>query len=160
MLFLHLLTKLFLQISSKSSCGYQMLLVSSGLLISTRVMRALAIGSIHSTSSGSLQKAVSHTTRNLLASVGIHLYTGLACYGALEIHHGTAKLVPHGRLALLHSSGSSSGAGCAMAGRVSCTRSSCSAGASCCASMMAGVVSGTNFLFGRRCRVTASDRVA
>jgi hypothetical protein len=70
MLFLHLPTKLFLQISSKSSRGYQLLLVSSGFLISTRVMRALAIGSIHPTSSGSLQKAVSHTTRNLLASVG------------------------------------------------------------------------------------------
>jgi hypothetical protein len=123
-------------------------------------MRALTIGSIHSTGSGSLQKTVSHPTRNLLASVGIHLYTGLACYGALEIHHGTADFVPNRRLALLHSSGSSSGACGAMTGRVSRVRSSCSAGASCCASMMAGVVTGTDFLFGRCCRVTASEWVA
>jgi hypothetical protein len=106
------------------------------------------------------KQTVSHTTRNLLASVGIHLYTGLACYGALEIHHGTADFVANRWLALLHSSGSSSGACGAMTGRVSRTRSSCSAGASCCASMMAGVVPGTDFLFGRRCRVTTSEWVA
>lgn len=45
-----------------------------------------------------------------------------------------------------------------MACRVSRTRSN-SAGASCGASMMTGVVASTIYLLGRRCRVTSSDWV-
>ena len=100
---------------------------------------------------------LSATARTLPAPVGTHLHAGLACNGALEVHHGAADFVAHRRLALLNSGGSSRGACSAVVCRVSRARSNTSA--SCGAGMMAGVVASINLLFGRRCRVTSSDWV-
>lgn len=57
MLFAFAQLKLFVHIIIKSSRGYRVVSTAPQLyLVSTRVMRAFAVGSMHSTSSGSLQE--------------------------------------------------------------------------------------------------------